>query len=362
MPVFMDLHYVPGISAQGVAEAHRQDVLIQKDFNCTCLTYWIDEARNSAFCLIEAPDENAVRELHNKAHGLTPHQIIQVNHTIVESFLGRIYDPQNLDLRDGNLKVFNDPAFRILVLINYLNPIILQKRIGPKAVIDWCRVYNINVEHLSSEFDCEITEHHEPVNTILSFTSSSEAVKYAIALLNSFSNEQREIMNLQISVTAGEPVAKSTRLFGETLDLGRMLLYVSKPDLIGVTSTLKDLLLQNPENDKLSIFKLSASEEKILKQLLGIIELNMDNENFGINEFSAEIGLSRSGLNRAVQFLTGRTPNILVKEYRLNKALDLLLQRNLTVSEIAFTTGFRSPSYFSKCFKGHFDISPSAFL
>lgn len=362
MPVFMDLHHVPGLSAQGVAEAHRQDVLIQKDFNCTCLTYWIDEARDSVFCLIEAPDANAVHELHNKAHGLTPHQIIQVNHGIVESFLGRIYDPEIHEIKEGNLKVFNDPAFRILVLIKCTNPIILQKRIGVNAAVELYNSFGKTVERRSGEFNCEITEHHEPVNTILSFTSSSEAVKCALAIFASFSNEQREILKLQISIAGGEPVTKNPRIFGETLDLGRMLLYVAKPDAIGVTSELKDILFQNPKNDKKFIFKVSASEEKLLKQIFTIIESNIDNENFGINDFSAEMGLSRSGLNRIVQLLTCRTPNILVKEFRLNKALDLLVEKNLTVSEIAFTTGFRSPSYFSKCFKEHFGISPSVFL
>lgn len=362
MPVFMDLHHVPGISAQGVAEAHRQDVLIQKDFNCTCLTYWIDEARDSVFCLIEAPDANAVHELHNKAHGLTPHQIIQVNYRIVESFLGRIYDPEIHEIKEGNLKVFNDPAFRILVLIKCTNPIILQKRIGVNAAVELYNSFGKTVERKSGEFNCEITEHHEPVNTILSFTSSSEAVKFALAIQGSFSHLEKKNLKLQISITAGVPVANSSRIFGETLDLGKMLLYVSKPDIIGVTSELKDVLYQDPGNDKKIICKLSAAEEKLLKQIFRIVELNIDNENFGIDDFSAEMALSRSGLNRAVQLLTGRSPNALVKEYRLNKALDLLAERNLTVSEISFTTGFRSPSYFSKCFKEHFDISPSAFL
>lgn len=362
MPVFMDLHYVPGISAQGVAEAHRQDVLIQKEFDCTCLTYWIDEARDSVFCLIEAPDANSVHDLHNKAHGLTPHQIIHVNQAIVESFLGRIYDPENHEIQDGNLKVFNDPAFRILVLIKLLNPIILQERIGVDAAGEFYRTYKTNLEKFSAELDCEIAEQPEPEITILSFSSSTKAVKFALALHNSFSDEQRESLYLKISINGGLPVTKNPRLFGETLDIGRMLLYVVKHDRIVVASTLKDILYQNPEKDKKSILKISTSEEKLLKQIFEVIEMNMDNENFGINDFSAETGLSKSGLNRAIQFLTCRTPNALIKEYRLDKALDLLVERNLSVSEIAFTTGFRSPSYFSKCFKEHFGISPSAFL
>jgi hypothetical protein len=70
MPIYMDLHIVPGITAKGAAEAHLQDLLVQAQYNCTCMTYWVDESKNSAFCLIDAPNPEAVKELHNKAHGL----------------------------------------------------------------------------------------------------------------------------------------------------------------------------------------------------------------------------------------------------------------------------------------------------
>src|SRR5262245_15479302 len=95
MPLFMDIHIIPGVKARDVAEAHRQDMLMQEEHCCTCMTYWIDEERETVFCLIEAPDKDAVVTMHNKAHGGVPHKIIEVNRNLVESFLGRIYDPSN---------------------------------------------------------------------------------------------------------------------------------------------------------------------------------------------------------------------------------------------------------------------------
>ena len=88
----MDLHILPGVKARDVAEAHLKDMLIQEDHACICMTYWIDEKRGNVFCLIDAPDKDAVIAMHNKAHGLVPNRIIEVNNTIVESFLGRISD------------------------------------------------------------------------------------------------------------------------------------------------------------------------------------------------------------------------------------------------------------------------------
>jgi hypothetical protein len=69
MPIYMDVHLVPGLEAKDVAEAHRKDLLHQGEYACKCMTYWIDEQREAIFCLKEAPDKEAVEEMHCKAHG-----------------------------------------------------------------------------------------------------------------------------------------------------------------------------------------------------------------------------------------------------------------------------------------------------
>ena len=73
MPIYMDRHIVPGIEAKHAAEAHREDLKIQDEYGCRCMTYWVDEDRGSAFCLIDAPDIESVKKMHDRAHGLMPH-------------------------------------------------------------------------------------------------------------------------------------------------------------------------------------------------------------------------------------------------------------------------------------------------
>ncbi|WP_289053947.1 DUF4242 domain-containing protein [Carboxylicivirga marina] len=79
MPIYMDRLDLPGVTAKDVAEAHQKDLKIQDDYGCRAITYWFDEERQTAFCLIEAPDKGAVKAMHEHAHGLVPHQIIEVN-------------------------------------------------------------------------------------------------------------------------------------------------------------------------------------------------------------------------------------------------------------------------------------------
>ena len=94
MPIYMDRHDISeAVTARDVAQMHQNDLEIQDQFGCRGLTYWFDEKRKTAFCLIEAPDENAIREMHDHAHGQVPHRIIEVDPAVVESFLGRIGDP-----------------------------------------------------------------------------------------------------------------------------------------------------------------------------------------------------------------------------------------------------------------------------
>ena len=92
----MDRHDVPpGTTGEQVTEAHNNDLKFQTKHGCKCMTYWYDEERSAAFCLFDAPSKNAVKELHQQAHGLMPNQIIEVDLEVVRSFLGRIEDPDS---------------------------------------------------------------------------------------------------------------------------------------------------------------------------------------------------------------------------------------------------------------------------
>ena len=97
----MDIHHVPGAEALDLAEAHRKDMLIQDKYSCKCMTYWLDDARGVAFCLIEAPDKRVVEEMHRDSHGFIPSRIIEVQNEVVQSFLGRIHAPEETAISDN---------------------------------------------------------------------------------------------------------------------------------------------------------------------------------------------------------------------------------------------------------------------
>ena len=79
MPIYMDRHEMEGATAKAVADAHQKDLKLQEKYGIKLMTYWFDESRGSAFCLIDAPAKEKVRQLHEEAHGSIPHKIVEVN-------------------------------------------------------------------------------------------------------------------------------------------------------------------------------------------------------------------------------------------------------------------------------------------
>lgn len=133
MPIYMDRHDVSGeVTAEIVADLHQKDLKIQHKFNCKGLTYWFDDKRKTAFCLIEAPNKTAIKEMHDQAHGEVPHRIIEVDDAVVESFLGRIEYPEKSQKTE--LNIINDPAFRTIMVVG-IKPFSLKDTLGKDR--DW---------------------------------------------------------------------------------------------------------------------------------------------------------------------------------------------------------------------------------
>jgi len=100
-------------------------------------------------------------------------------------------------------------------------------------------------------------------------------------------------------------------------------------------------------------------DEALLNTIFQTILSNLDNEQFGVEELSQQVGMSRSNLHRKLKLLQGKTASQFIREVRLQEALKLLQQDVATTSEIAYRVGFNSTSYFHKCFQDYFGHSPS---
>ena len=104
--------------------------------------------------------------------------------------------------------------------------------------------------------------------------------------------------------------------------------------------------------------KLDDRDKQFVKQLNNIIQQNLSNCDFGVEEIGKEIGLSRVQLYRKVKAMTGSSVVDLLRKARLAKAKRLLESRSMSISEVAYEVGFSAPSYFTKCFKDEYNMLP----
>lgn len=146
--------------------------------------------------------------------------------------------------------------------------------------------------------------------------------------------------------------------------------YITKPfhskvllarieNLLRQRQLLKNLYQGTKEAEKeISEAHLENRDKQFLKQLQAIIQKNLSDSEFGVEDMGQQIGLSRVQLYRKVKAMTGSSVVDLLRKARLAKARRLLETRSMSVSEVAYEVGFSAPSYFTKCFKEEYGMLP----
>ena len=146
--------------------------------------------------------------------------------------------------------------------------------------------------------------------------------------------------------------------------------YITKPfhskvllarieNLLRQRQLLKHLYQGTKETEKeISEAHLEDRDKQFLKQLQAIIQKNLSDSEFGVEDMGQQIGLSRVQLYRKVKAMTGSSVVDLLRKARLAKARRLLETRSMSVSEVAYEVGFSAPSYFTKCFKEEYGMLP----
>ena len=132
--------------------------------------------------------------------------------------------------------------------------------------------------------------------------------------------------------------------------------------LIEKNQRLKEYFSKNSSFPDKSI-EISTRDKDFLKQVIEAIERNLSNSNFGVEELAHEIRLSPSQFYRRLKQLTGQIPNVYLRNFRLQRAAELLKSNEgFSVAEVMYQIGIESSSYFSTSFKKLYGVSPSEFL
>ena len=148
--------------------------------------------------------------------------------------------------------------------------------------------------------------------------------------------------------------------------------YIYKPfNMISLSLKIYNLLtLQKQKQERLRTeqilepehIELSSLDEEFLKAAVQSVQDNLDNTDFDVEAFSAELKVSANQAYRKIKALTGQTANEFIRTQRLKVASGLLVQKKRSISEVIYMVGFTSPSYFSRCFKDFYGCTPKEYI
>jgi len=148
--------------------------------------------------------------------------------------------------------------------------------------------------------------------------------------------------------------------------------YIQKPFHFSVLEANIQSLIENrrhviskflsEEKPKPENITLNKMDQALLNKAFEVLEKNMDNEDFSAEDFSDQMNMSRSNLHVKLKALTNLSATEFIRTVRLKKAVELLASGEFTVSQVASMVGFKSISYFNRCFKNTYGQSPSNYL
>jgi class 3 adenylate cyclase len=244
MPLYMDRHFVEGATQKAVAHAHSLDVAVQEKYKVQFLTYWFDEPRCTAFCLVVSPDKETIQKAHNEAHGLVPNEIIEVNPSVVQAFLGRIGDPPPVDSSpekaEGSLI---DAAFRAIMFTDLKDSALRTTMLGDTKALHLLHIHNALTRNALRDHRGREVKHTGD-GIMASFDCVLDAVEGAITIQKAFAAHNQAnpdaAMHLRIGISAGEPIEEHGDLFGNAVQLAARICASTEPGRILVAQVVRD--------------------------------------------------------------------------------------------------------------------------
>lgn len=247
MPIFMDIHESLGdATEEDIKNAHQADLAIQDEFGVEFLTFWFNNPDGQAFCLIDAPSPDAVTAAHKKAHGLVPHNIVQVDRPTLSRFMGdwetNVPDIARLD----NQQL--DTGLRAIMFTDLVGSTEISTRHGDTRAMEVLALHDQIVrDALAAAKGREVK--HTGDGIFASFNYVSSAVDCAIQIQRGFgepTGEDSEEPRVRIGISAGEPVSQHEDLFGAVVNLASRICGHAGAGQIFVSSAVRELSVGKP--------------------------------------------------------------------------------------------------------------------
>jgi class 3 adenylate cyclase len=240
MPMYIDRHDAPGVSAQELADAHLLDVSVQEQHDVRYHTYWFDPDNGAIFCLAEGPSRDAVEAVHRASHGLLASTILEIDATApLNEFFGALPShPVGTP--------YTAPAMRAILFTDVCGSVAQTQALGDDGHMQLLREHNEIVRsELAARDGREVK--HTGDGIMASFTSIVDAVDFAVAVQRRMHVRNQDAatpFDLSIGISAGEPVTdEHDDLFGAAVQLAARLCAAAAPGDIAASAGVRELCI-----------------------------------------------------------------------------------------------------------------------
>ena len=246
MPLYMDIHVVPGATPQALEEAHNADLAVQDKHCVHCLKYWFNEEAGKVFCLFDAPNPEAAAAVHREAHGLMAEKIVEVDADMADGLLGpgvvnsagAVLLPDQLDKKDTGI--------RTVMFTDIVGSTEMCSKHGDDAAITMLGVHD-HIVRVAVGANNGREVKHTGDGIMAAFNSAAGAVRAACKILGDLRDHNAADpefpVDVRIGISAGEPVEQAADLFGSTVQLAARLCAQAEPGQILVSNVVADLCI-----------------------------------------------------------------------------------------------------------------------
>jgi AraC-like DNA-binding protein len=348
MPLFMDFHKMENVTIENVRIAHTADLAIQEQYGVRYIQFWVNEEAGTVFCLTEGPDKETCQLVHQLAHGNLACSLTEVEPGYYKLLMGDdlAVDHGLVMNREGDA----DAGYRTFLAIAVCRIMSVQRDLDQV----WSAVTELSLLHKGRNVQAE-----SEVHRVFVFDNALNAAQCAAGIQRELPERLKLWPGLGIS--ASQPVTAEGDFFRDAINTAIQLANTS-----GGRGPLASSLVARLLKDKLTqldrVRIIEQADERFLMQLYSILENDLSDPEFTIDELCRKMAISRPQLYRRISALTERAPVDLLRDMRLQRSLHLLKSKWGNITQVAMEVGFNSPSYFSHCFLDQFGCTPSAFI
>lgn len=237
MPIFLDRHDMVEASAEEVAHFHLRDLEVQERYGVKFLTYWYDAQRRTTFCLVDAPDQETADRVHAEAHGHVANQMIPVDLSAVEAFLGRVQDPPS-----AATSAIRESAFRAIMFTDMVGSTQMTAQLGDRMAVEVLKAHDAIIRRsLERHGGTEVK--HLGDGILASFEDVGASVSCAMEIqveFASYNGGSDTPIRVRIGVHAGEPVEEGADLFGSAVQLASRICDAAEADTVLVSREVRE--------------------------------------------------------------------------------------------------------------------------